>query len=234
MSGTTYDGSTGALSKVARAYGKAFADATYQRAFALAALAFSSSVVIAFYAIRYATERASNAVSDLVLSNIPVLDLDGIFAVATLLLIAYIAFVLFARPSRIPFGWNALALFFVIRSGFITLTHIGPFPVPPPDGSWGALLGHFLFSSDLFFSAHTGTPFLMALIFWHRPGLRYLFLAWSVCMAAIVLLAHLHYSIDVASAYFITYSIFVLATTLFKGTYARFLEGEREASIMTT
>jgi membrane-associated phospholipid phosphatase len=55
----------------------------------------------------------------------------------------------------------------------------------------------------------------MALIFWREKGLRYLFILWSVYMGIVVLLGHLHYSIDVASAYFITYSIFCIAVWLF-------------------
>ncbi len=38
-----------------------------------------------------------------------------------------------------------------------------------------------------------------------------MFLDFSIVFAVVVLLGHLHYSIDVASAYFITFSIFSLA-----------------------
>ncbi len=176
---------------------------------------FFVSVVVSFYAIQYATRRASSPVTDIVLSNVPVYDVDTLFAVGTILLIVFITLLVLAHPKRIPFMLNCLTLFFLIRSGFIMLTHIGPFPVQTPDADWGTLLNHFLFSSDLFFSAHTGVPFLMALIFWRERNLRYLFLAWSVCMAVIVLLGHLHYSIDVVSAYFITYTIFCLSEWLF-------------------
>ena len=45
--------------------------------------------------------------------------------------------------------------------------------------------------------------------------LRYLFLAWSVFFGIVVLLGHLHYTIDVLSAFFITYGIVDIAKWLF-------------------
>ncbi|MCL5009147.1 MAG: hypothetical protein M1400_02270, partial [Patescibacteria group bacterium] len=45
--------------------------------------------------------------------------------------------------------------------------------------------------------------------------LRYVFLAASVVFGAAVLLGHLHYSIDVFSAFFITYGIYRIAVKIF-------------------
>jgi hypothetical protein len=72
---------------------------------------------------------------------------------------------------------------------------------------------------DLFFSGHTGFPYLMALIFWNTKPLRWLFLAASIFFGGAVLLGHLHYSIDVFSAFFITYGIFNIAIRLFKNDF---------------
>lgn len=184
-------------------------------AFASAAFFFASAVA-SFYAIQYATERASSPVTDIVLSNVPAYDVDGFFAIGTILLIVFITLLLFAHPKRLPFSLYTIGLFYFIRSGFIMLTHIGPFPIQAPDADWGALLGRILFSGDLFFSGHVGVTFLMALIFWKEKTLRLVFLGWSLYMAAVVLLGHLHYSIDVASAVFITYTIFCLAEWFFR------------------
>ncbi len=81
----------------------------------------------------------------------------------------------------------------------------------------------FFTGDDLFFSGHVGLTFLMALLLWDVPVLRYIYLAISVMFAGVVLLGHLHYSIDVFAAYFITYTIFILATRLFKSDYERSL-----------
>jgi hypothetical protein len=71
------------------------------------------------------------------------------------------------------------------------------------------------FGADLFFSAHTGMPFLGALAFWKEKEIRYFSLFGSLFFAVVVLLGHLHYSIDVASAFFITYGIFHIAQYFF-------------------
>ena len=108
-----------------------------------------------------------------------------------------------------------IALFLLVRSFFITLTHIGPFPT-------SALIEptklNTLFTStgDLFFSAHTGSPFLMALVFWNNKTIRYILVALSVFFGIVVLMGHLHYTIDVVGAFFITYSIYSIAEQIFR------------------
>jgi hypothetical protein len=65
-------------------------------------------------------------------------------------------------------------------------------------------------TKDLFFSGHTATTFLLLLYAWDRPRLRGLALAGHVLVVASVFLAHLHYTIDVAGAYAVTFALFAL------------------------
>src|SRR5262249_40001859 len=150
-------------------------------------LFFVASVIVAFYAINYANEVASSAVTDLILNNIPIFDVDGLFGFGTIFLIAFITLLVLVHPKRSPFVLFSLGTFFFIRSFFTTLTHLGPTPSLPPNGDWGTLLSHFLFGSDYFFSGHVGICFLMTLIFWNDKVLRYVFLAWSLYMTVVVL-----------------------------------------------
>ena len=85
------------------------------------------------------------------------------------------------------------------------------------------------FGADQFFSAHTGMPFLGALVFWHEKYIRYTFLAAAAFFAVTVLLGHIHYTIDVAAAFFITYAIYHIALWLFPKDHAMFL-GEEPTS----
>ena len=208
--------------EIARRYREHFSRREFRVVFFLSLLYFAASVVVSFYAINYATESASNSVTDIILSNVRAFDVDALFAYGTLLLIAFMTRLLLVHPKRAPFSLFSIGTFYLIRSAFTSLTHLAPFPSTPPNGDWGVLLGHFLFGGDLFFSGHVGLCFLMALIFWRDKILRYLFIAWSVYMSIVVLLGHYHYSIDVASAYFITYTIYILCVKWFPKSFALF------------
>jgi hypothetical protein len=205
-----------------RRYRNHYSQPKFRQAMFLSIIYFAISVVVSFYAINYATESASNSVTDIILSNIPAFDVDALFAYGTLLLIAFATLLVLTHPKRAPFTLYTLGTFYLIRSAFTSLTHLAPFPSVLPNGDWGVLLGHFLFGGDLFFSAHVGVCFILALIFWRDKILRYVFLAWSVYMGVVVLLGHYHYSIDVASAYFITYTIYVLCVKWFPKSFAVF------------
>lgn len=174
------------------------------------------SLYINFRAGNYATERASLPVTDIILSNIRVFDVDGFFIWGPVFLFSLITILCLYHPKKITFILKNIALFTIIRSIFISLTHLGPFPTQIVTENATNFISKFTFGGDLFFSGHTGVPFLLALIFWHYKPLRYLFLIDSLFMGTIVLLGHYHYSIDVLAAFFITYSIYHIALYLFK------------------
>jgi len=121
---------------------------------------------------------------------------------------------------------KSIAIFTFIRSIFVSITHIGVFPsrvVISSTFAKEAFLNGIFTGNDLFFSGHTGLPFLLALIFWNNKKLRFIFLAFSVIFAVVVLLGHIHYSIDVLSAYFITFAIFEICKFFFKKDWQLFL-----------
>src|SRR3989344_8842551 len=94
---------------------------------------------------------------------------------------------------------------------------------------FGPRINEMFFGGDLFFSAHTGMPFLGALAFWREKGIRNFYLLTAVFFAAVVLLGHLHYTIDVLSAFFITYGIFHIAEWIFPHDRAMFLADESKS-----
>jgi hypothetical protein len=216
------------LIELLRRYRLHWSNKWYRFSAPFALFVFLSSITANFYATLYATEEASNSVTDIVLSNIPVFDVDILFVYGTLVLIVFVVLLCLGHPKRLPFILHSLAFFYFTRALFVTLTHLGPSPerVVLDIGTFTA---KFLSGSDLFFSGHTGVPFLLALIFWNHKRLRYIFLGWSLFFAVIVLLGHLHYSIDVLSAFFITYTIYNIALWLFPKEHKLFHADDRPA-----
>jgi len=190
-------------------------------------LLFLGSLGINYIANNYAIEVSSNSVSDVLLDNLPVVDTEIIFVEGSLAFVAFVFLLLIREPQRIPFVLKAMALFVIVRSIFVTLTHLGPFPQHITLHSPSEIYRILIYSSgaDLFFSGHTGLPFLFALMFWRKYILRVLFLVSSLVAASSVILGHLHYSIDVMAAFFITFSIFSMAKRFFKTDYRVFQHG---------
>lgn len=194
-----------------------FSDRRFVLSFITAFLLLGISITATYFSIQYVNEKASSPVTDIILSNIPVFDVDGIFIYGPVIFwIIITLYAVFFKFKKIPFMLKNIALFVVIRAIFITLTHIGPFPDHNLTPVSNSFLSVFTSGSDLFFSSHTGLPFLMALVFWENKYARLFCLVSSFFFGAIVLMAHLHYSIDVAAAFFITYTIYHLSEKWFK------------------
>lgn len=169
---------------------------------------------INYYASSYTQKVQVLSVGDLILDNIPTVDLSMIYTFGIYLTEAiFVIYPIFFRPDLLPFTAKTIAAFYLIRAGFITLTHLGApadyFALPQFTDQPG--LSRFFFLNDLFFSGHTGFPFLGALLFWTNKPLRIFLIAMSVAQAITVLFMHIHYSIDVFSAYFIVYTIYVIS-----------------------
>jgi hypothetical protein len=199
-----------------------YKDREFLISFFTAVLFLGISLVINFYAGMYATKSASSSVTDIILSNIRVFDVGYIFTYGAIIFWAFTLLLGVYYPRKFPFVLKSIALFTVIRALFICLTHIGPFPTQVVMET-GSILSKFTFGGDLFFSGHTGLPFLMALVFWQNKILRYVFLISSTVFGVVVLMGHIHYSIDVLGAFFITYTIFHMALFLFKKDRLMFL-----------
>lgn len=177
-----------------------------------------ASNIVNYEASMYTSSVPVLSVGDIILDRLPTLDLSFIyiFGIYITELVFYI-YPVFFRPERFPFVAKTVGAFYIIRSLFIILTHFGAppgfFNLPQLQEQWG--IGRYFYLNDLFFSGHTGFPYLGALLFWENKKLRWFLLGMSFLQAATVLLMHVHYSIDVFSAYFITYSIYIVSDKIF-------------------
>lgn len=126
--------------------------------FAVLALSF----LLANQAGEYASQVAGPSVEDLILNHMAMRDVTLIHVYAALTFWFLFTIYILTKPGALPFITKTAAVFILVRSIFICLTHLGAPPnnliIPPNYSSF------FLFTGDLFFSGHVGGPF-----FAHAP-----------------------------------------------------------------
>jgi hypothetical protein len=208
-------------------YRKLFGNRAYVRSVCEGAVFLAASTIAIFAAVTYATVHASNYVTDFVLSRVGPFNVRFLFIYGTFTAFVITASLLAWRPNRLPFALKAVALFLLVRAVFVALTHMAPSPIDPQKAA--PFFNSIFYGSDLFFSGHTGLPFLAALAFWHIPQWRIFYLALTAFFGSIVLLGHYHYSIDVLAALFITHGVFQTSCWLFGRDYALFRSSENQA-----
>lgn len=192
-----------------------------QRSLHVAFFILALSLIFQYYAGVYSSHVATQYVGDLLLDNLPVVNLNGIIVEGALWAILFSTIIVLMKPRYIVFTLKAVAVFLAIRAVFVAVTHLGIYPgqVVPGPGFFDQLYLALGLETGYFFSAHTGLPILMALIYWDEKIFRFLYLAATAVFGVAVLLAHVHYSIDVLAAPFMTYAIFKLSEYLFAEDY---------------
>jgi len=162
----------------------------------------------------YVTKKGGVVASDLILDSIPTFDLDFLFVWGGVLIVAVLfLYPLLFRVKDFHKVISQLSLLLMVRAAFTCFTHLSVpsdallFEVP-------SLISLFTFQNDLFFSGHTALAFLGFLLFKDKK-IKYFFLISSIFMGVVVLFMHVHYSIDVFSAFFITYGTFKIGEWFF-------------------
>lgn len=173
------------------------------------------AIAINFISGDYVSEVKGAEVPDLILDHTPSINLNIIFVYGNVLVIAALfIYPLLFRVKELHNVISQFSLLVLVRALFISFTHLStPTVAILPHYPWPLSLMDF--KNDLFFSGHTAGPFLGFLLF-KNSKVGYFFLAASIVMAVTVLLMHIHYSIDVLSAFFITYGTFKIGKWLFK------------------
>jgi len=173
------------------------------------------TIVFDILAGRYVTKVGGVVASDLILDNILTMDLNFIFTWGSILIVAVLfLYPLFFKVKEFHKVISQFSLLIMVRAAFTCFTHLGApsdalvFDVP-------SLVSLFTFQNDLFFSGHTAVAFLGFLLFKDKK-IKIFFLISSILMGMTVLLMHVHYSIDVFSAFFITYGTFKIGEWFFK------------------
>ncbi|VVB78876.1 Uncharacterised protein [uncultured archaeon] len=172
------------------------------------------AVILDLTAGNYVTRTPAVAASDLVLDHIPVVDLDFFYVYGIITVIAVLfLYPLFFKVNNFHKVIAQFSLLVMIRSIFICFTHLA-LPTDALDFHVPQIFSYFNFKNDLFFSGHAAIPFLGFLLFPEKK-IRYFFLFFSILLSGVVLLMHVHYTIDVLSAFFITFGTFKIGEWFF-------------------
>lgn len=208
---------------------KAFWEKDTIQSLVIGVVFFCMALVIQNIANNYVLSIQGTPVTDTILNILPTWDINAFIILFSLSFTLMIFVIIFSNPKYLLFSIKAVATFLIIRSFFISLTHLGDYPqhiIFDTNIIWYRLYNIFYNTqNDFFFSAHTGLPFLMGLIFFRAPFLRNICFFVSYILGVSVLIGHIHYSIDVFSAPFMSYGIFRLSRLLFRKDYQRLKKG---------
>lgn len=173
--------------------------------------------ILHFVAGNYVERVGVATPTDFILDKIPVVDLSMIYVwLFPLILLVFFVYIIIFSPSKIHYYIGIFSLFIAIRAVFLSLTHLANPPGAVVLQNLPFIFEIFSFSNMLFFSGQVAIPYLGYLMFQNRKVKLFMF--WSsIIMAILSLLMHIHYTIDVLAAYFITYGIYTMGNYLFGG-----------------
>jgi hypothetical protein len=158
-------------------------------------------------------QREGLIINDIFLNNIPSIDLS----IPVFTIIWSSAALLIWQASKNPaiFITYLWAFIFLMISRMITIYLV---PLNPPKNLVPLLdplinktfyEGTFI-TKDLFYSGHTATILLMSFCLKEKIHKKITLLA-AICIAIMVLLQHIHYTIDVIAVPFFTYAVYFLS-----------------------
>ncbi len=173
------------------------------------------SLLPTFFA--FIEKREGMVLQDFVLDTIPAMDVS----IPTFVIIWSIVLLVFYRIFQNPHLFLVVAYGFILMCILRILT-ISMLPLNPPAGlivlkdpianiAYG---GNGIFiTKDLFYSGHTGNMFLFFLCL-ERKWDKIFALIASFLVGILVMIQHIHYSIDVIAAFIFTYFIYLGAKKL--------------------
>lgn len=163
----------------------------------------------------YTNRAETSTVNDLILDHFGPMNLSYLFLYGYAAVLLFLGlYPLIYDVKRFHVAISQFSLLILIRSFFISLTHL-KLPADAIIVFAPKLYNLLIFQNDLFFSAHTAVPFLGFLMF-RGTKAGWFFLISTFVLAGTVLLMHVHYSIDVFAAIFISYGSYKFGEWFFK------------------
>lgn len=198
---------------IALAWRKAWSNKGFRQKTVVASVVLIA-VLIAFpFFFALIEQRHGTQFNDRLLQFLPAIDVSGV----TFVVIWSMSVFLWIRCAQKPYIFLVTLCSFVILC-FTRMITISLFPLNPPEGLiplrdpisslfYGG--PEVFITKDLFYSGHTATQFLIFLCLQKRNDKIIAFLS-TLTVAALVLIQHVHYTIDVLGAFVITYFVYLL------------------------
>ena len=193
-------------------WNQAFANALFLRKFILACLFILINLYLFPFFFAYIQQRPGIQLHDIVLSQLPSHDVS-----VTIFSVIYFSVIIgIRRALKYPQLFLNFMYAYIILN-LVRMTTMFLVPLEPPiglvrltDPLLVPFYGKTSITKDLFFSGHTSTVFLVLLIVTEKWE-KILMMVSVVVVAVLLLVQHIHYTIDVVSAPFFVFVIYVFA-----------------------
>jgi hypothetical protein len=187
----------------------------------LAALFVFILILIAFpYFFSFIESRKGYQISDPVLDAIPAMDFSPVTFAIIWLVSLWFMIRMIQQPSIAIMGIIAIDLIFLTRMVTIIILPLEPPPglveLKDPISNFFYGEEHAFITRDLFFSGHTSTQIMIGLILPEKKE-KWLAFAGATTVAVLVLVQHIHYTIDVLGALLFTWFLYLLSRMLVSG-----------------
>jgi hypothetical protein len=186
--------------------------------FIIAITGLTTCAVVARSLFTYIQERNGKVLADVVLEALPAYDLSlWIFSLLYIFILLGIGYLL-VQPYQLLLWLQVF--FWVTVFRFTSLLLI---PLNPPRGLIDLsdpFLDHFFYrgtviTKDLFFSGHTCIAFVFVLVIRHAI-IRTAFIIVSVLIGVMLLIQHIHYTVDVLAAPIFTWLAYKFSQVILK------------------
>lgn len=184
---------------------------------ALGLLMLVVSYLLMFFVCRYRNGFPFTPGIDLLVAAMPRKDWTWVLSQGYILfLTGFYLYWIRSDWRKLAFLLAATAVMMTVRDVFLLLTPVGPLPglIPLYTGVCG-VRDRLAFDGELFFSGHTGAPFLYFLASRRRPVLSLVCLGVSLTNGLGVMLTRNHYAIDVLGAFVIVPTVYAMSRHFF-------------------
>jgi hypothetical protein len=204
---------------IAIAWRKAWANRVFRIKTIVGSIVFLSMLISFPFFFAFIEKRQGVLLHDPLLELLPAIDVSGATFIAIWSMIIFFVVRCIQDPHIFIVSFCSMILLFLSRMITISL-----FPLEPPvglipliDPVASIFYGgpHVFMTKDLFYSGHTSTQVMIFLCLPNKMDKKFA-LASSIIVGTLVLIQHVHYSIDVIAAFILPYFIYLLGKRVAK------------------